>query len=286
MTKNSLHFANNLTVLAQCKCKSKGNIYKMTILSSDYFPQKTIKRFKLLPSSNDFASKWCQSTLLPPEGSIVITENQAQGKGQTGNSWHSEAGKNLTFSMIYYPTFLPIDRIFALNMITSLAVWSSLEHLSLVNLSIKWPNDILINQRKVAGILIRNSLAGKKLGSSIIGIGLNVNQLVFPQGIPNATSLQLATQQIVDKEDIFHRIIHHFESYYIALKNGQYGSIKQQYLAQLYRKGQEFTFFRKDNSPFQGKILDVRDSGHLLVEVKGEIEAFDFQEIRFRPLSA
>ncbi len=281
MTKNSLHFANNLAVSAQCKCKSKGNIYNMMILYSDYFPKKTIKRFKLLPSTHDFASKWCQSDLLPPEGSIVIAENQTHGKGQTGNSWQSEAGRNLTFSMIYYPTFLTLDRLFALNMITSLAVWESINHLDLTNLAIKWPNDILINHQKVAGILIRNSLSGKKLGCSIIGIGLNVHQLVFPQGIPNATSLQLATNRVVEKDDIFNRIIHHFEAYYISLKNGQYDTIKQRYLEQLYRKGQESTFFRKDGAPFQGKILDVRDTGHLLVDIEGDIEVFDFQEIQF-----
>ena len=253
----------------------------MTILSSNYFPKKTIKRFKLLPSTNDFASQWCQSALLPPEGSLVIAENQTKGKGQTGNSWQSEAGRNLTFSMIYYPDFLALKQLFALNMIASLAVSESLAHLNLNNLAIKWPNDILINHKKVAGILVRNSLAGKKLAGSVIGIGLNVNQLIFPQGIPNATSLQIATNQLIDKDDILNRIIQHFETHYIALKNGQYNSIKHRYLKQLYMKGQTHTFFRKDKTPFQGKILDVRDSGHLLVDVEGDIKAFDFQEIKF-----
>ena len=249
---------------------------------SNHFPKKTVKRFKLLPSTNDFASKWCQSDLLPPEGSIVITENQTQGKGQTGNTWQSEAGNNLTFSMIYYPTFLPIDQLFALNMIISLAVRDSIAHLNLTDLFIKWPNDILINHQKVAGILIRNSLTGKKLASAVIGIGLNVNQLIFPQGIPNATSLQLVTKRLIDKDDILHRIIRHFDTNYIALKNGQYDSIKQQYLDHLYLNGQESTFFRKDNTPFRGKILGVRDTGHLLVEIEGKVEIFDFQEIKIK----
>ena len=253
----------------------------MTILSSKHFPRKTIKRFELLPSTNDFASKWCQSDDLPPEGSMVIAENQTHGKGQTGNFWESEANCNLTFSMIYYPQFLPLEQLFALNMIASLAVWKSIAPLSLTNLAIKWPNDILINHQKVAGILIRNSLAGKNLATTIIGIGLNVNQVVFPQGIPNATSLQLASNHPIDKEELLHRIIQYFETYYVNLRAGEYATIKQQYLEQLYLKNQVSTFSRKGDIPFQGKIVGIKDSGHLQIATQGIIEDFDFQEIKF-----
>jgi len=255
----------------------------MTILSSTFFPKKTIKQFKLLPSTNDFASKWCQSSELPPEGSVIIADNQTKGKGQTGNTWQSQDELNLTFSMVYYPTFLKLDQLFALNMITSLAVRDSLKHLPLLNLHVKWPNDILINHQKVAGILIRNSLAGKNLASSIIGIGLNVNQTIFPKEIPNATSLHLATGQTIDKAEILNRIIQNFEESYIALQAGQYSKIKEKYLEQLYLKGQKNIFFRKDGSSFQGRIVDIQDTGHLLVDIQGKIEAFDFQTIRFPP---
>ncbi|HHB80095.1 MAG TPA: biotin--[acetyl-CoA-carboxylase] ligase, partial [Saprospiraceae bacterium] len=252
-----------------------------TILSSLYFPQKTIKHFVLLPSTNDFATNWCQSDHLPPEGSLVMADLQTAGKGQGSHTWLSEKGLNLTFSMIYYPDFLPLDRLFALNMVAALAVWESLQAFKIPKTSVKWPNDVMIGHQKVAGILIRNTLAGKRIGSSVIGIGLNVNQTVFPKGLPHATSVAIATGQEQNKMSILQRIIQAFEEKYILLKQGNFASIKSQYLRQLYLIGQESLFYRSDGTPFHGTITGIKDSGHLLIDTQGRIEAFDFQTIRF-----
>lgn len=249
-----------------------------------HFPKKTIKRFDLLPSTNDFATKWCQSGILPPEGSIVLANHQTEGKGQTGNTWLVEAGKNLTFSLIYYPSLLSLDRLFALNMVASLAVLEVVKQLEIPNATVKWPNDVLIGSKKVAGILIRNSLSGKQLSSSIIGIGLNVNQVIFPTEISHATSIAKETGEQLDQEFILNHIILAFETRFLALQAGEYHVLKKEYLANLYKMGTSCSFARKGGEIFDGTILGVEDSGLLRVAINDKVEAFDFQAIKFNKL--
>ena len=276
-----MNFALLFFCESKANCKNKENQTNMELASSQFYPKKTIKHFDLLPSTNDFAMNWCQSDDLPPEGSVVITENQSNGRGQAQNKWHSEAHQNLTFSMIYYPDFLDLDHIFALNMLTSLAVLDVVLAQKIPNAFVKWPNDIIIDSQKVAGILIRNILSGKKIAASVIGIGLNVNQTIFPPELPNPTSLQLKTHQKLNKLAILNQLIQAFETRYLALQSGNYASLKANYLDHLFLLHQKHSFVRKDGVTFRGIIVDVRDSGHLLVDVDGRIQPFDFKEIGF-----
>jgi len=166
-------------------------------------------------------------------------------------------------------------------MLTSLAVADVMLAQKIKNTSVKWPNDVLIDTKKVAGILIQNTLTGKKITSTVIGIGLNVNQTIFPKGIPNATSMRLATKLRYNKNDILNQFIEFFESRYLNLKSGHYESLKQEYLNHLFLYNQESTFWLDDNTKFIGTIIDIQDSGHLVMAVNGHQKKFNFREIRF-----
>lgn len=253
----------------------------MKLRSSHNYPRKTLKHFDLLPSTNDFAHNLIQIGDFLPEGSIIHTNNQTKGKGQGKNQWVSSPNQNLTFSMIYYPKPLPLRYLFALNMISSLAVLEAAKHQNIKNLSVKWPNDILYNDQKIAGILIRNTLSQKSLTASIIGIGLNVNQTIFDKNLPRATSLALATNQQLDRQLIFQHIIDAFERRYTQLLAGDYINIKTEYLKNLYRFGLTAKYYPTQGEPFQGKIIDVLESGHLVITSNGQAYQFATGEISF-----
>ena len=166
------------------------------------------------------------------EGSIVITNDQYGGRGQRGNSWDSMAEENLTFSMALKPVFIqPIDN-FYLNIVTSLALIDVLNNMGLNNFRVKWPNDIMYKNRKLAGILIENSIQSGKIENTIIGIGLNINQVEFEQSL-KATSLKIIYNKSFDKNALFNHIIHQFEKTYLLLKNNSVEYLKKRYLTNL-----------------------------------------------------
>lgn len=148
--------------------------------------------FEEIDSTNLYA-KLLLSKTTPRPGTVISADFQHLGKGQLDRQWHSAKGQNLTFSVIFYPTFLEPSQQFLLSIITCLSIKDYLSSLEISNISLKWPNDILVNNKKLAGILILNTINSQKLQSSIIGIGLNLNQYDFPQNLNNATSISLLT---------------------------------------------------------------------------------------------
>ncbi|MDR0384451.1 MAG: biotin--[acetyl-CoA-carboxylase] ligase, partial [Prevotellaceae bacterium] len=134
--------------------------------------------YETLPSSNSEAIRL--ASVGAPEGIVVVCREQTAGRGQRNNRWESAAGKNLTVSLILYPVDMAANELFRLSKIFSLAVAVSLNRYG-INAAIKWPNDIYVETRKIAGILIEHSFDGNKLVFSVAGLGLNVNQAVFPE---------------------------------------------------------------------------------------------------------
>lgn len=217
----------------------------------------------------------CQYDLA--EGCLVRTDFQTSGKGQTGNSWESEAGKNLLFSMLLYPTSIAIDQQFILSQIVSLAIKSVLDKFA-EGFSIKWPNDIYYLDKKIAGILIENSIQGASLKHSIIGVGLNVNQKAFQSDAPNPVSLgqivgkKLARKQIL--EDIYNEII----TMYSLLDKEK---IRALYFQQMYRND-GYNLYEADNLTFEAKIISVAADGKLMLCTRqGEERGFYFKEVSF-----
>ncbi len=212
---------------------------------------------------------------------LVQTECQTEGRGQRGTKWHSELGKNLLFSMFVQLPSFPIDKQFQLNQAVSLGLLRVLKkHIPCVQ--IKWPNDILADAKKIAGILIENTVSNNKIKHSIVGIGLNVNQMKFPEEIPNASSLKLLSKRDFDLDALLQEIRISIKEYVLRLENNRYNSITADYLKNLYLYNKASTFKDKENKIFSGKIVGLTLGGRLQIKIQNaELVDFGFKEIEF-----
>ena len=215
---------------------------------------------------------------------VAVAEEQTAGRGQRGNSWYSDAGRNLLFSVLTEPPGVSASEAFILSQCTALAIAQTLEgRLSPKEVRIKWPNDIYVAGRKVCGILIENDLQGKRLMRSIIGCGLNVNQTAFPDGLAApATSLALETGKEEDKDGLLSDILSAFEARYRALCEGHYEDIRKDYHERLYLRGVR-SRFEDAGGVFEGAISHVEDDGHLIiVDAEGEARRYAFKEVKIK----
>ncbi len=165
---------------------------------SGLFVGQNLITIKEVDSTNNFLKNLSSNSKPLPEGTVIMAESQFAGRGQQQNRWHTEPGKNLTFSILLNPVFLAATNQFDLTRVVSLGVFDALKPLLGENLKIKWPNDIYYDDKKLGGILIESVLQGSQLKQAIIGIGLNVNQQVFPEWVPNPTSVKQILQQDYD----------------------------------------------------------------------------------------
>ena len=220
--------------------------------------------------------------------SVVAALSQSGGRGQRGNSWFSEDGKNLLFSVVLRLDVQAYDQ-FVISQMASLAVVDLLGEDD-IEAKIKWPNDIYVGDKKICGILIENSVCGKKISSSIVGIGLNVNQRIFDDSIPNPTSMLLSypeTSEEFNLHDLLDDYIDILSEYIDRFCHitGGYNRLNQLYLAQMWRKDEEAEFIDNTSSPgerFTGIIRGISDVGHLVVETKkGELKEFAFKDISY-----
>jgi BirA family biotin operon repressor/biotin-[acetyl-CoA-carboxylase] ligase len=235
----------------------------------------------VVDSTNSYASEILRQNR-PADGTLIYSFNQQKGKGQRGTYWESEANKNVALSLILYPHFLPAERQFLLSIITSLAVADVMAGLlgPAADLKIKWPNDIYVGERKIAGILIENTLRDQQIQSSIIGLGMNVNQQSF-NSIMTATSLCLESKKEYDLKEVLQSFCEHMEARYLQLRSGQLEQLKQNYLKRLYRLGQWEEYVAGDEI-IKGCIRGVNNDGRLLLEREsGIITDLGIKEIRF-----
>jgi BirA family biotin operon repressor/biotin-[acetyl-CoA-carboxylase] ligase len=212
------------------------------------------------------------------EGSIIITDKQTKGRGQRGNQWFSEPGMNLTFSLILTPVFMDASEQFGLNMAVSLGIKDALsDYVS--GIMVKWPNDIVHRDKgKLGGILIENSVSSQGIELSVVGVGLNINQLDFP--FPNATSIAHLAGAKVDKEEIFKVVISRIEKYYLLLKRGKEKTIKNLYQYHLFRFGEMCTY--NDGEDFTGQIVGISEQGNLIIEkINQTLHHYSFKQVKF-----
>jgi BirA family biotin operon repressor/biotin-[acetyl-CoA-carboxylase] ligase len=230
-------------------------------------------------STNSYASEMLRQ-MRPSEGTIIYTFEQNKGRGQRGNDWISEPNKNIALSLILYPSFLAPKDQFLLTKTISLAMADLMaETLAGMNFSvkIKWPNDIYVNEKKIAGILTENVISENKIQSSVIGIGININQINFEN--LNATSFNILTDKEFQLNQIVNSLCKHIEARYLQLKTGK--SVKEEYLKYLYRF-EEWKKYSTKGVTFEGKIRNVSETGKLQVELRsGDIREFDLKEISF-----
>ncbi len=216
-----------------------------------------------------------------PEGSVVKADFQTQGRGQAGNSWFSGKGYNLLFSFVLYPSFVMAKEQFIISRIVSLALKKVLDQY-VDNISIKWPNDIYWKDKKIAGMLIENSLMGQQINFSVVGIGLNVNQDEFPSELPNPVSIKQITGNEYNRDEVLKKFFEVFFHLYHSLQHGEEQCIEQDYINQLYRRDGYHWYEDKDGR-FEGKIKDVLPSGHLILEtlIGDEERQYAFKEVSF-----
>ncbi len=214
------------------------------------------------------------------EGTVVLADYQSRGKGYQGNAWLSQRGLNLLFSILLKPEFLDPGMMFHLGRIVSLALLEMLDNQG-IKAFIKWPNDILAGSRKLCGILIENSIAGKRIRHSVIGIGLNVNQVDFDAGIPDPTSLCLEKGCHFDRVVLLGDFRSALEGWYRVLISEDTGRILKAYHERLYLKGQE-ALFSDGRKTFRGRIQRVLPGGELeVLEAGAGLRRFGFKEIRY-----
>ena len=247
------------------------------ILANTVFLGKDIIHLTECHSTNDEALRRLKAKEIA-EGSMIVTDNQTKGRGQRGNTWEVEPGKNLTFSIVLRPDFLMPTEQFWLNMVVSLAIWDTISSY-LSGIWVKWPNDLVHDQSgKIAGVLIENLIQNSAIESSIVGIGLNINQKNFR--LPNVCSMYILAGQEFDKWEILKLLVKNLERQYLLLKKGNRQQIKSAYLQHLFRSGAWARYH--DGEEFEGKILGIEDDGRLRIEKKsGSFQSYAFKELKF-----
>jgi BirA family transcriptional regulator, biotin operon repressor / biotin---[acetyl-CoA-carboxylase] ligase len=218
------------------------------------------------------------------DGTVILADFQTHGKGQGKNSWHSEAGLNLLCSVILYPDFLLTERQFYLSMCASNAMIDLLRAYQ-CNAQIKWPNDIMVNGQKIAGLLIENIIQGRHIHAAIIGIGINVNQTAFPPELQNPTSLYLETGLQNNLPVFFQEVMHHLNTKVDKLYQQDYPVIKTNYLNNLWLIN-KWADFKDHSGIFIGRITDISESGELIVLHRTDfvLRSYRFKEIQFLQL--
>lgn len=233
------------------------------------------------PSTNAYILDLLKSSR-PGEGLLVIADTQSAGRGLEDNSWESEPGKNLTISVLLYPRFLPPDKQSILSMAIALGVYD-LVH-SKVNsqpVSIKWPNDIYIGDRKVCGMLIQNSVLGSVFENSVAGIGLNVNQEKFLSDAPNPVSIKMVTGREFSLGETLDQLCRWLDSRYSQLRMGDRKGITEEYLSLMYRLN-EWHIYEIRGIAAEAKIVGVNLYGHLQLEERnGSRWECDVKEVKF-----
>lgn len=232
-----------------------------------------------LSSTNLYAAALLKKGKLR-EGTIVRTNFQTSGRGQMGNSWESETGKNLLISVILYPASIKADQQFILSKVVSLGICDFISSF-LPEVFIKWPNDIYVSNDKIAGILIENSLIGNEIESCIAGIGLNINQEHFVSGAPNPTSLKILTGKEYDLDECLNSLAIALDIRYKQLLLGNIDEIDRDYISSLYRNSQWYNF-SDCMGVFEGRITGVASTGRLQLEDrKGRIREYGFKDVDF-----
>jgi len=230
-------------------------------------------------STNNYANRQIMTGTIP-ECTVFLAYNQKNGKGQINNTWESEPGKNLTFSLVLNPVSLEISDQFMISKVVTLGISTVLKTM-VKDLKIKWPNDIYAGNKKLGGILIENSVISGRITCSVVGIGLNINQKVFKSKAPNPVSLKQITGQDYDLLPLLDKIISAIKVYYEKLREGKFKEINRLFLDEMFRFNRK-CLYKSSEGEFYGKITGVNEIGQLMIETENRtIRQFHFKEVEF-----
>ena len=248
-----------------------------------FLPLPTIMKFEVIHiDETDSTNHWLRSFVSKEcrrEGEnnsiVVMAEYQTAGKGCGTNTWESERGKNLTFSMLIHPEEIPANEQFRITQVASVAMCETLKQYGCKEVSIKWPNDIYVGDKKICGMLIENCLQGSMMKDCIIGIGLNVNQRTFRSDAPNPASIYQLMGRETDLEALLKAYLDAFDAAYHS------NTTCFTYKEMLYRKGKE-SLYKDKTTSFPATLTDVLPDGRLLlVDQQGQERLYAFKEVQF-----
>ena len=229
-----------------------------------------------IDSTNQYLSD-LHSNVLLEDFAIVVADYQTDGRGQQGNRWCSEKGKNLIMSVLKKKIKVNLDRQFNINMRVSLAVLSALRTYKIPDLSIKWPNDILSCNFKIAGILIQVIVQKNQIKSSIIGIGINVNQVNF-ENLPKAISMKNVLEKKIDLQKLRLKVTEQLK-YFFKLSDQKV--LMSLYEKELYKKGKISNFVDSDGISFDGTIQGITRAGKIKIKTLSGLKIYDLKSIKF-----
>ena len=238
-----------------------------------------IIKLDAIDSTNSYLKKLLTKESLD-DLTVVISKHQTKGKGRNGNIWANDASLNLAFSIYKRFNRLNINNKFILNLISSIAVFHLLNENKLNKLTIKWPNDIMSENKKISGILIENSVKGNFINHSVIGVGINVNQRKF-KNLPNATSMFIETGREFSLDTLASRLGEIFSKNFLQYEKNE-GALLKYYNNQLFLKNTDWNFITKDGKRFSGKITRINKNGELII-IKADNREVNYteNEIRF-----
>lgn len=241
-----------------------------------------------LPSTHDHAISMLSKTT-PQEATVIVAANQSAGIGRHDRKWTSAANENMLLSCILYPKHLRSTNVFHLNIMATLATHQLLVNLKIEDISIKWPNDVLVGKQKIAGILIQNQLTGQSISSSVISIGLNVNQEIWADNTIRATSIKNHVSQPKDINPLVKSWIDHLLTCYQKSKSAKgLDDLKVLWQRRLEGFGKEALYENRDGTTFQAKLIDVKEDGQLVLQTEKALvnstKAYHMDEVRFRAI--
>lgn len=246
-------------------------------VSNRIIGQKQI-HFDVLDSTNEEAKRLLAENVI--DGTVVTTSHQTAGRGQFGRAWESSEALNVMMSVIVHPKNFLVAHQFNLNMAISLAVQKVVDTYC-ENVTVKWPNDIYVGDKKIAGILIQNFIQGAAINSSIIGIGLNVNQESWPPNVTNPTSLKLESKRSFQLSEVIKELCISIDDVYRQLNSGKYSCLEE-YNDRLFKKGKSVLFEKETGDIFHGIIKGVDDEGRLVIDQEGNLNVYTFGSISLK----
>ncbi len=238
-----------------------------------------IIKLSAIDSTNTYLKEASKNIVLE-DGIVVVTKIQTEGRGQMGAKWKSEEGLSLTFSMFKRFSQLLINEQYLISFAVSIGIKNALQKLQIPELSIKWPNDIMSYQKKLSGVLIENQLEGNKIASSVIGIGINVNETKF-KDLPYASSMKLVSGISFNLDEVLQIVSEAIMNEVSSIEGSENSKLKEKYEADLFRKNKVSVFKNSEGVHFNGIIRGVSDNGKLLVEIEDESTmSYELKEIK------
>lgn len=239
----------------------------------------SIIKLSAIDSTNDYLKDFSRNQVLE-NFTVVITDEQKKGKGQMGATWISEEGKNLIMSILVKEVLQDVDAIFHLNVAVALSLFEVLNENKVPKLSIKWPNDIMSDQKKIAGILIENSIKSDGKIESVVGIGVNVNQQNF-ENLPKASSMAVVSSSEFDLDELLHKIIFQIKKNCGYILTNQTDKLWRKYHEILFKISIPMAFEDANQNKFMGMIQGVTSNGLLQIKVEDDsVKTFGIKEVQ------